>query len=362
MKRYTPNELMRPNILQLTPYSSARNEFSGEGSIFLDANENYKDFIGTSARNRYPDPSHQELKKQIAKSLDLEGKSIVIGNGSDELIDLLFRIFCTPQKDKVLMISPTYGAYQVFADINDVGVSQCPLKDDFTIDTNRLETQCHLINSGSVETGMHKLFFLCSPNNPTGNSFSLKQIETIANRFVGITVVDEAYIDFSERESAVSLIEKNDRIVVLRTLSKAWGLANVRIGIAIASPSIIKIMHHVKYPYNLSGIQQELAIEALQKREEVLLTVAEIKSERERVAKELKKFPFVQKVFPSDANFILARFDDAPMVYSMLLKKGIIIRKRTSLRGCYGCLRLTIGSVEENDAVLAALESLKEQL
>ncbi len=360
MRTYSVTELVRPNILHLTPYCSARNEFTGEGSIFLDANENYQDFIGSSKRNRYPDPQHTKLKEQIKKSLNLEGREIVVGNGSDELIDLLFRIFCTPQKDKALMLSPTYGAYKVFADINDIGVSLCPLQQDFTINLDRLETQCKLIQQGSVESGMHKLFFLCSPNNPTGNSFSLEQIEEMANRFPGITVIDEAYIDFSQRESAVSLLDSNERIVILRTLSKAWGLANVRIGIAIATPKIIEIMHHVKYPYNLSGVQQEIAIEALSKRDEVVKSVELIKKERERVENELKALPFVQKVFASDANFLLVRFDDAHLIYSTLLKNGIVVRKRTTMPGCYGCLRLTIGSVEENNALLRVLESCKE--
>ena len=357
MNVYSVKQLMRKNILSLVPYSSARNEFNGKGSVFIDANENYRDFIDAKGLNRYPDPQHKELKQEIEKVMKIPYENMVIGNGSDELIDLLFRIFCVPSKDKVLMMSPTYGAYKVFADINDVGVSYCPLKDDFSIDLDRLEGQCHLINSGILENGIHKLLFICSPNNPTGNSFPLDQVADIARRFRGITVIDEAYIDFSEKESAISLLENNERIVILRTLSKAYGLANVRIGIAISSPEIIKTMHHVKYPYNLSGVQQKVAIQALKKQVEVATTIKNIVESREKVALQLASLSFVQKVFPSDANFLLVRVDDASLLYTMLLKKGIIIRNRSSVRGCYGCVRITIGSEEEN---MLLIETLKQ--
>ena len=359
MNLYSVKQLMRKNILSLVPYSSARNEFNGKGSVFIDANENYRDFIEAKGLNRYPDPQHKELKQEIEKVMNIPYENMVIGNGSDELIDLLFRIFCVPSKDKVLMMSPTYGAYKVFADINDVGVSYCPLKDDFSIDLDRLEGQCHLINSGILEHGIHKLLFICSPNNPTGNSFPLDQVADIARRFRGITVIDEAYIDFSEKESAMSLLKDNERIVILRTLSKAFGLANVRIGIAIASPEIIKTMHHVKYPYNLSGVQQAVAIQALKKQAEVVTTIKSIVESREKVAQQLTSLSFVQKVFPSDANFLLVRVDDASLLYSMLLKKGIIIRNRSSVRGCYGCVRITIGSEEENKLLIETLKQFE---
>lgn len=362
MSEYSIKQLMRKNILSLVPYSSARNEFSGEGSVYIDANENYRDFVGDKGLNRYPDPQHKALRQEIEKMMNIPYDTMVIGNGSDELIDLLFRIFCVPSKDKVLMMSPTYGAYKVFADINDVGVSYCPLKEDFSIDINRLEGQCHLINSGVLEHGIHKLLFICSPNNPTGNSFPIEQIAEIARKFKGITVIDEAYIDFSKQGSAISLLEDNERIVILRTLSKAYGLANVRVGIAIASHEIITIMNHVKYPYNVSGIQQEVAIQAIRAQKEVSSTIATILSERERVAQQLKKFSFVQKVFPSDANFLLVRVTDAPLIYSMLLKKGIIIRNRSTVRGCYGCLRITIGSEAENSLLLETLTQFEEML
>ncbi len=362
MNPFTIKQLMRDNIRTLIPYSSARNEFSGNGSIFIDANENFKDFVGNEGLNRYPDPKHIALKKQIERVMGIPSNKMVIGNGSDELIDLLFRIFCVPSKDKVLMLSPTYGAYKVFADINDVGVSYCPLTEDFSIDMDRLENQCHLINTGTIEHGIHKLFFICSPNNPTGNSFPLSQIAEIASRFRGITVIDEAYIDFSEQESALQLLEDNERIVILRTLSKAYGLANVRVGIAIGSPQIIEAMHNVKYPYNLSGIQQEFAIKALKAQDEVKQNISIILSERERVAQRLEQFPFIQKVFKSDANFLLVRVDDAPLIYNLLLKKGIIVRNRSTLRGCYGCLRITIGSVEENTTLLDTLVELEDIL
>ncbi len=362
MGEYSVKQLMRKNILHLVPYSSARNEFSGTGSVYIDANENYRDFVGDRGLNRYPDPQHKALRVEIEKVMGINYDDMVIGNGSDELIDLLFRIFCVPSKDKVLMMSPTYGAYKVFADINDVGVSYCPLKDDFSIDLERLEGQCHLINSGVLEQGIHKLLFICSPNNPTGNSFPIEQIAEIARKFRGITVIDEAYIDFSQQDSAMHLLKENDRIVILRTLSKAYALANVRVGIAISSPEIIKAMNHVKYPYNVSGIQQEVAIQAIRAHKEVASTIKIILRERERVANELKKLSFVQKVFPSDANFLLIRVTDAPLIYSMLLKKGIIIRNRSTVRGCYGCLRITIGSEDENSLLLSTLKQFEEIL
>ena len=210
-----------------------------------------------------------------------------------------------------------------------------------------------------LENGIHKLLFICSPNNPTGNSFPLTQIREIARRFRGITVVDEAYIDFSEQESAMTLIEENERVVILRTMSKAYGLANVRVGIAIGSKQIIETMYRVKYPYNVSGIQQEVAIQALKAHEEVASTIKTIIAQRQRVEQELKTLSFVQKVFPSDANFLLVRVDDAPLMYSMLLKKGIIIRNRSSVRGCYGCVRITIGSEAENSYLLETLKQFE---
>ena len=240
---YSVRELMRPNIVDLVPYSSARSEFAGSAQVFLDANEHWRDFVGDHGRNRYPDPLHTSLKRMLKEVLDLPEELLVLGNGSDEMIDLLFRIFCTPHKDKALLVSPTYGAYQVFADINGVGVSHCLLKDDFALDLPKLDTICHMVNNGTPATGMHKLLFVCSPNNPSGNSFPLEQIKMMADRFRGITVVDEAYFDFSDQGSAVTLLGSCPRLVVLRTLSKAWGLANARVGSAVANRESVEPMH-----------------------------------------------------------------------------------------------------------------------
>ncbi len=349
-------ELMRPSIRNLTPYSSARNEFSGEASIFIDANENYRDFVGGEGRNRYPDPKHTTLKEMIESTLGLPGDQIVLGNGSDEIIDLLFRIFCEPAEDRVILFPPTYGAYQVFADINNVGTLSVPLTEDFALDMETIRTRIDELNSAQ-----NKLLFICSPNNPSGNSFPLSQVEEIASSFRGITIVDEAYIDFSEQKSAASLVAKYDRLVVLRTLSKAWGLANVRIGFAIAHPDIIGVMHNVKYPYNLSGVQQEKAVEALKAKEHVSDTVKMIVSERGRVASVLSSISYVENVFDSDANFILVRVKDADGLYMKLLERGIIIRNRSKVIGCSGCVRITIGSVEENNALLSAMKEIEEE-
>lgn len=350
-------QLIRPSIRALTPYSSARNEFSGQASIFIDANENYTDFVGGEGRNRYPDPKHTLLKRSIEDALGFASERIVLGNGSDEIIDLLFRIFCEPKEDKVVLLPPTYGAYQVFADINDVGITSIPLTPTYDLDMITIRERMEELNDGK-----NKLLFICSPNNPSGNSFPLIQIEEIASLFQGITVVDEAYIDFSGQESAASLIEGNDRIVVLRTLSKAWGLANVRIGFAIADPDIIRIMHHVKYPYNLSGIQQETAVKALAEKDRVKDTVGQIISERNRIASFLPSLSYVEQVYASDANFILVKVLDADLLYTSLLNKGIIIRNRSRVIGCSGCVRITVGSREENETLLAAMKELEEAL
>jgi len=358
-EKFTIKELMRPNILKLVPYSSARSEYIDSDALLLDANEHYRDFVGNDGRNRYPDPQHTLLKKKIEEVLKLPAKKLAIGSGSDELIDLLFRIFCTPKKDKALLISPTYGAYEVFAAINDVAVSHCQLKGDFTIDLNKMEAVCSLVNNGTPESGMHKLLFICSPNNPSGNSFPLEQIEMMVNRFQGVVVVDEAYIDFSKKESAVKLLDKYDNLVVLRTLSKAWALADARVGIAISSDEIIKMIHNVKYPYNLSGISQQLAMATLDNYSEVQKHIELIVQQRERVASALKEFKFVDKVYPSEANFLLVRvLNDPVQLLQTLRDEKIIIRNRSNTRGCYQSVRISIGSVEDNNRLLDALKRI----
>ena len=359
MSKFTIKELMRKNIVELTPYSSARNEFTGDAKVFLDANESALDFLGNLGRNRYPDPSHKKLKAKIAEVMELPQEILVVGNGSDEMIDLLFRIFCVPGRDKVLIGEPTYGAYSVFAAINDIEVSTCHLQGDYSLDLRSLETIFKLMQNSTPEEGMHKLLFLCSPNTPTGNSFPLSEVVAIANKFPGITVVDEAYVEFSTKPSAVTLLEKCPRLVVLRTLSKGWALANARVGLALAPPAIVEAMHHVKYPYNLSGVAQDIAMEVLSQKEAMEENVATVKRERSRMAKELATFKFVEKVFPSDANFLLVRVNDPDAIYNYLRERGIIIRNRSNLRGCYGSLRITIGTEEENNLVLEALKEME---
>lgn len=361
-KKFSIRELMRPNILNLVPYSSARSEYVATDALLLDANEHYQDFVGNVGRNRYPDPQHTLLKEKIEEVLKLPKERLAIGSGSDELIDLLFRIFCTPKKDKTLLLSPTYGAYEVFAEINDVGVSHCQLNADFTIDLKKLETVCDLINSGNPEVGMHKLLFVCSPNNPSGNAFPLEQIEMMVARFSGIVVVDEAYIDFTDQQSAATLLDKYDNLVVLRTFSKAWALADARVGIAVSSKEIIKMLHNVKYPYNLSNNSQQLAIETLNNYSEVKKHIQFIISERQRVSAKLKKFSFVDKVYPSDANFLLVRvLNDPTTLVQTLRDEKIIIRNRSTTRGCYQSVRISIGSEDENNRLLEALERIDKE-
>ncbi len=360
MDSFKIRELIRDNIATLVPYSSARSEYNVEGSLLLDANENYREIVGNQELNRYPDPLHTALKDKIEKVLGLPKENLAIGNGSDELIDLLFRIFCNPKKDKALLISPTYGAYEVFANINDVGVSHCQLKGDFTIDLKKMETVCKLVNNGTPHSGMHKLLFICSPNNPSGNTFPIEQIEMMAGRFKGIVVVDEAYIEYAPTQSVVKLIEKYPRLVILRTFSKAWALANVRVGIAVTSKEIVSIIERVKPPYNLSGVAQKLAIEALDHADDVKKEIKKTIQERQRVAAYLESHPFVEKVFPSEANFLLVRVNDPNHLCDFLKERNIIIRNRSNIRGCYQSVRISIGSVEQNEQLISAMEELKE--
>lgn len=360
--RYTIRELMRENILNLVPYSSARSEFSQKADLFLDANENFKAFVADDYVNRYPDPHSVELKEKIEEVLGLAKERTVVGSGSDELIDLLFRIFCNPKKDKVLLLSPTYGAYEVFANINDVGVSYFQLRGDFSLDLNKMDSVCQMVNNATIENGMHKLLFICSPNNPSANTFSLEHIEMMIKNFNGITVVDEAYIDFSSGKSAVELLDKYEKLVVLRTFSKAWGLAGARVGVAVTSPEIVAILNKVKYPYNLSSVSQKLAIESLNNYVAVKENIALILKERQRVATALEKFHFVHKIFPSEANFLLVRVEDANKLTQLLRDRGVVIRNRSSIRGCFNSVRITIGSPLENDKLLEALDNLKKEL
>lgn len=356
-------ELLRKNIANLVPYSCARNDFVGEAEVYLDANENWRDFVGGQGRNRYPDPLCTQVRKALEEVLDLPFANTVIGNGSDEIIDNLFRCFCNPGVDKAIIMSPTYGAYRVFADINDVLVEQVPLTPDFAIDFEDLEAfldQEKRQREGVANGGRSKLLFICSPNNPTGNAFPLPQIERVCTLFDGITVVDEAYGDFSSLESATTLLPRFPNLVVLRTLSKCWSLANARVGIAVASEEICKVLTSMKYPYNVGGPSQELALRGLAEADKVREILAVTLAEKKRMESSLPTLSCVVKIFPSDANFLLVRVGNADELYHYLAKKGIIVRNRSRELFCANCLRITIGSKSENDKLLAALSEYKE--
>ncbi len=342
--------LMRRNIVELDPYRCARDEFEGSAEVYLDANESWRDYIEEKNINRYPDPHSSMVRKALEEVLGFPYEKTIVGNGSDELIDLMFRVFCEPGKDSVLLLPPTYGAYKVFASINDVKIQSGPLSADFQLDEEAI--------LGALDEYKPKLLFICSPNNPTGNKMDFEVIRRIAAANSGITVVDEAYYDFSDGESALSLIDENERVVLLRTLSKAWALAGARIGICVSSKEIHDVLYNVKYPYNLSLPAQTVALNALLNADKVREGVIYTIKERAFIVAELSTLPSVS-VLPSDANFLLARMPNAYEVYRKLIEKGIIVRFRGKELGCENCLRITIGSREEN---LKMLDALKEIL
>ena len=331
--------LVRPNILALEAYSTARDD-CGENrpEIFLDANEN----PNNNGVNRYPDPHQRALKARIAEIKGIAPESLFIGNGSDEAIDLAFRVFCSPGSSSAVSIAPSYGMYEVAAAMNDVEFRKVQLRPDFSMDT---EAMLSAADSGT------KLMFICSPNNPTGNSFPLEQIEEILRRFPGVVVLDEAYIDFSVRPSLVPLVGKYPNLIVLQTLSKAWGMAGLRIGLAIADPAVIALMSKVKYPYNINVLAQEMALRKLDAAAKGA-EVAGIVGQRFRLEKELAGCGEVKGVYPSDANFLLVKFDSPAEVYGRLLTGGVIVRDRSRVPGCEGCLRITVGTPAENDRLL----------
>jgi len=334
--------LVRPNIRALSPYSTARDECQGNPDIFLDANESPYPGIGF---NRYPDPRQKALKKQISAIKGLPVENIFLGNGSDEAIDLMFRIFCTPGQDNAVAIVPSYGMYTVAADINDVKVRGIKLGPDFSLPVEEL------LAAADANT---KLLFLCSPNNPSGNAFEPAQLLDLVQRFPGIVVLDEAYADFSAKGSLRAKVLEYPNLVVLQTLSKAYGMAGLRLGLAFANAYVTDLMNRVKYPYNISQAAQEAAFRALSAPVEE--NVAEIVAQRARLAGILPSFPFVKKVWPSDANFLLVQVDDADKLYNHLLADGIIVRNRSRQPLCAGCLRLTVGTPRENDNLLQSLQ------
>lgn len=337
------NELIRPNIQALSPYSSARNEYSGhEAHVFLDANEcpYNKPF------NRYPDPLQIELKKELAKIKGVGIEQIFLGNGSDEAIDLPYRIFCTPGKDNTVAIGPTYGMYKVCADINDVEYRTVLLDEGFKLNAAKLLAACD---------DNTKLIWLCSPNNPTGNNLNREEIEKVLKGFSGIVIVDEAYSDFSQERPFRLELDKYPNLIVLNTFSKAWGSAAIRLGMAFAGKEIIDLFNKVKYPYNVNLLTQEQALKILKQRFEIGDWIRLINQERTRMISAFMDLPICERVYPTNANFFLAKMTDAPTIYNYLVDKGIIVRNRHRVELCANCLRITIGSKSENDELLAAL-------
>ena len=335
--------LVRPNILQLKPYSSARDEFSGKEGTFLDANENPFGIL-----NRYPDPLQIALKKKLSNLKKVKLENIFIGNGSDELIDLALRIFCKPGIDKAITFFPSYGMYDVSSAINNVELIKIPLSEDFQIDIEKLNPH---FNDANI-----KLLFLCSPNNPTGNLMNTEDIKFILENFYGVVIVDEAYVDFAESASLISLTRQYPNLIISQTFSKAWGLAAARVGSAYANEKIISLFNKVKPPYNVSEINQQAAIDALEDYDTFENNLAKIKSEKARLQKELSTIDLVKNIYPSDANFFLIKVDDADRIYGELIDKKIITRNRTTQ--IKNCLRITIGRQNENNELLAALKTL----
>ncbi|MGI4899576.1 MAG: histidinol-phosphate transaminase [Janthinobacterium lividum] len=339
--------LLRENIKNLTPYSSARDEFQGEASIYLDANENAYGSPLETNYNRYPDPLQFKVKTKITAIKGVPPRNIFLGNGSDEAIDILFRSFCRPGIDNVILVSPTYGMYQVSANINDIKVQNIRLTTEYQLN---LEEIAEAINSNT------KLIFVCSPNNPTGNSINREDVETLLANFDGIVVVDEAYINYSRQKSFIQELTEYGNLVVLQTLSKAWGLAGLRIGMAFASEEIIEVFNRVKPPYNVNEASQKLALQALDNIDQVNSWIKETLLERDKLVLGLKNFSFVIDIYPSDANFILVKTASPKEIYQFLVERGIIIRDRSKVELCEGCLRITVGTPQENRQLLLVLE------
>lgn len=335
-------QLVRPNIQRLHPYSSARSEFKGQADVFLDANENPFD----TGLNRYPDPLQKDLKAVISQNKRVPAEHIFLGNGSDEVIDLLIRIFCEPRVDRIMTLPPTYGMYKVSAGIADVAVQEVPLTADFQPDPKAI------LQAADAHS---KILFLCSPNNPTGNNFAPELVQLLIQQFPGIVVVDEAYIDFSQQPSFAQAIDQHANLVVMQTFSKAWGLAGIRLGMAFAGTEIIELLNKVKPPYNVNQLTQKAALEALQRSDEQEQMVATLLDERHKLESALPELPFVERVFPSQANFLLVRVDDPQALYRYLVDQKIIVRDRSNVHLCAGALRITVGTPDENQRLLETL-------
>lgn len=342
--------LIRPTIKALKPYSSARDEFQGVPSdmVFLDANENPFE----NGVNRYPDPHQNKLKSILSDIKGIPTQNMLLGNGSDEVLDLIFRMFCEPNKDNVIILPPTYGMYEVLANLNAIEIIKVPLSESFQPKVDAI------LNETNVNS---KLLFLCSPNNPTGNSFSTDDVERLLKQFQGIVVIDEAYIDFSSQQSWLNRLEEFPNLIVTQTLSKAYGMAGIRLGICYASTEIIEVLNTIKPPYNVNELTQQKAIENLNKKELAANQIADILKERDILITELKTISFVIKIYPSDANFLLIQVDDANKRYNQLINQGIVIRNRTTQPGCKDCLRITVGTDSENKKLIRVLQDIQSK-
>lgn len=350
MKTINLQHLIRPHLLNLKPYSSARDEYTGKADVYLDANENsFGSLIGENF-HRYPDPYQNELKEVISQVKNINTDQIFLGNGSDEAIDLLIRLFCRPGKDKILIMPPTYGMYKVSSEINDVEVIEISLTEKFQIQLMKVEEQ--------MQSNL-KIIFVCSPNNPTGNDFLADHIKTILDDFDGIVVVDEAYIDYTQRESYTRWLAAYPNLVVLQTFSKAWGLAALRLGMAFASRDIIDFLNKIKPPYNVNLQTQQLALQVLEMQQEKNAQVSELLAQREILVEKINKLSVVEHVYPSNANFILVKVSDANRLYRYLMENNIIVRNRSNVKLCGNCLRITIGTPKENEMLLQAINNFK---
>jgi histidinol-phosphate aminotransferase len=343
------NSLIRENVKKLTPYSSARDDFKGEAKVFLDANENSLGSPLAKWYNRYPDPHQLKVKQKLSEIKRVPVENIFLGNGSDECIDILQRAFCEPGVDNIIICPPTYGMYEVCANINDVKIKRVNLTNEYQLDLEAIE---------NAIDGNTKMIFLCSPNNPTANSLHPDDIEAILNNYFGLVIIDEAYINFSTQKSFSTQLNEYPNLVVMQTLSKAWGLAALRVGIALASEEIVSVMNKIKPPYNINQASQELALQALSEVEQVNEMIKEIVKEREILAEALVNLSSVEKVYPSDANFLLVKVNDPVAIYKKLLERGIVVRDRSRVELCEGCLRITVGTAKENQTLLYALAAI----
>ena len=340
--------LVRNNVKNMSSYSSARDDFKNEFDkklIYLDANESPFD----NGINRYPDNKHTELKKVVSDIKNVNVNQVVFGNGTDEILDLIVRVFCNPNQDKIITLPPTYGMYDVIANTNGVENIEIPLKSDFSIDKNEI------LKSSSAST---KILFLCSPNNPTGNSFDTNDLTDLIKGFKGIVVVDEAYIDFSSKQSLISLINDNNNLIITQTMSKAYGMAGIRLGMGFSNEKIINYLNKIKPPYNVNILTEIKALEELSKSEELKSNIEVVLNQKKVLISCLEKLDFVKKIYKSDANFLLVKVDNADLRYNQLLKKGIIVRNRSSQPLCQNCLRITIGTKNENNSLIKTLNEL----